>query len=214
MNVGEQSDIVSDVLTILENYKPSQLDEIVTIPCPLFEPRNEEITSAYRMLHNMISTRIISRLKNKFPELEFRCEPIVGSIKIDCEISNGKSELLLEFKTGSVKIVQPSVYAILSGKKVLVVEVKTGNVISLDISVAEAVVEELLNHMRERNELRNKGLKIRGEFCRRCCCDCEYKGEDYSQEYNPLRYVHRILKNLDVVVKKLSKEISREMMTD
>ncbi len=198
--------MIAGLLSIMSEFKPSQLDEFLSIPCPFFVASETAYSSAYRAIHDVVLSRVVSGLKSRFPELSFRIERTLTDFpaRVDCEITDGDKSLILEVKTGSVKIVQPCVYTFLTGFRTIIADVKSGSVISIEYDFAKRVVEEVIKHAGERKELMNREVRIEGEFCSRCVEKCGVKRISRCRgvKLNPY-----LFSNIQPITEALSREI-------
>jgi|Deesub1362A_J573_1020465.scaffolds.fasta_scaffold00086_128 hypothetical protein len=205
---------------VLKTYRPSQLDEQLLTACPFYEQDSKELTSAYRLIHEIAKSRILVKLQMRLNEvsivselpLEFgRVDGAAGN-RIALKNNNDDIILFIEIKTGSIKFVQPAIYTLQTKKKTLVAELKTGDVFVVDIELAEVIVEELITHLKEKDILRQLNKKIPGSECRYCGAECEFRRK-VKANGSPLKSLPNILNNIDVIVDKIAAEISKELNT-
>jgi len=211
----EDYNINSKIRELLRKYKPSKLDELLTV-CPFFKAGSEN-TSAYRFIHDLATSRILARLQLKLDSiaiasevpLEFGRANGVASSKM--VIANGDSPIaLIEVKTGRLKLVQPAVYTYFNRVKTLVAELKTGEVIVIDVETAEKLIEELVKHIADKERLKVLGKRIPSKECVYCSTDCEFRSNSGGR-VNPLKPLPKILNNIEVIVEKILSEVAREI---
>jgi len=212
--------IRNELRKLLKAYRPSQLDEQLTTACPFYEPENRELTSAYRLIHDMAKSKILVKLQMKLDEISVVSElplefgRVDGAAGNEIVLTSKDSDIFLfiEIKTGNVKLVQPAIYTILRGTKTLVAELRTGDILTINVSLAEKIVEELLEHMKAKEILKESGKKIPGLECRYCGADCEFRENvKWKWSVDPLKSLPDILGNVDTVVDKIAAEIAREI---
>jgi hypothetical protein len=203
---------------VLKEFRPSQLDEQLVTACPFYEQDSRDLTSAYRLIHEIAKSRILVKLQMKLGEisviselpLEFgRVDGVAGN-RIALKNNDDDIILFIEVKTGSIKFVQPAIYTLQTKKKTLVAELKTGDVFTMDVELAETIVEELITHLKEKDILKQLNKKIPGSECRYCGANCEFRRK-VKANGNPLKSLPNILNNIDQVVDKIANEISKEL---
>ncbi len=210
----------AELRRILRKFKPSQLDEQLLTACPFYEPENRELTSAYRLIHDIAKSRLLAKLQLKLNEigvasevpLEFGCVDGVAGSRI-CLTNEGNCSVFIEVKTGRTKLVQPAVYTLLSGTKTFVADLKAGDVLSINVRMAERIVKELVTHLKDKERLRELGKRVPGAECRYCRADCEYRRdkEVERKNANPLKTLQLVLGNIDAVVDRIAVEVLREL---
>ncbi len=209
--------ILKELHIVLKGYRISQLDEQLTAACPFFEHDQRDVTTAYTRIHDMARSRILVKLQTKLDNISIISECPLKAGRVDGAVGGvvlkgDKAEVLLfiEIKTGNVKFVQPAVYTLLEGRKTLVAEVRTGDVFVIDAEVAETIVSALITHLQEKKALKEAGKKIPGPECRLCAVRCRYR-RTLNTNPNPIRNLKAVLRNVDVIVDKLAREITREL---
>lgn len=218
--------IETELRRVLKEFRPSQMDEQLLTACPFYTPDSREFTSAYRIVHDAVKSMILVRLQMRLNEiavmselpLEFgRVDGAAGSrIAVRGGVSEGDGDIILfiEVKTGSVKLVQPAVYTLLHRTKTLVVEMKTGDVLVIDVSKAERIVREFIEHLKNKQMLREVGKRIPGMECRYCGAECEYRncgGSGKRGGVDPLKSIPAIFDNIGAVVDRIVAEILVEL---
>lgn len=200
---------------ILEEYRPSQLDELLVTICPFYQ-NNNELTSAYGLIHDFANSRVLEKLQLRLNEIAIASEVPLEFGRVDGSASKlalksgSEPMVFIEIKTGKVKLIQPAIYTYFEGIKTLVVELKVGKVLPIDSKTAERLLDELVEHVDDRKKLKEAGKKIPGKECRYCCNDCEHRISQTSN-HNPLKSLSKVLDNVDIVVEKILAEVNREV---
>ncbi|MDY6776466.1 MAG: hypothetical protein SV253_10430 [Halobacteria archaeon] len=210
-----------EIQNLLSQHSPSQLDQIIQRTCPFYKDDNGEVTSVYNTLHSAAQGRILVQLQIRFENFRVGGENPRDGYSIDgsIEINDGKAEIkaeegskglaVIEVKTGKIKPLQAAAYSFWEDVPVLTAELETGDVHYLDRQVADILLEELLDHHENIEELRERGERIPGEFqCRNCSREeCpHYKESNYTPD-NILEKKANIFSNIDEVVDKLAEEL-------
>lgn len=209
-------DMDSEIRKLLKKYRSSQIDEIVLATCPFYESETGELTSAYRFIHDFVTSRVLERLQLKLSEVAVTSEFPLEFGRVDGAVSRisltngGNPILFIEIKTGAIKLVQPAIYTYFEGVKTLVAELKTGEVLTIDVETARRLLKEVIRYINDREKLRELGKRIPGRECVYCSSDCEFRLER-RRKTNPVKSLPRILNNIEVVVEKILAEIAREV---
>lgn len=166
--------IEEKIKKLLDAFRPSQLDEQLLTVCPFYKPENKELSSAYRLVHDIAKSRLLARLQLKLNksdvanEVSLKLGYVNGAIsRVYITGGNGCSALI-EVKTGSVKLVQPAIYTLLSRTKTILVDLRSGGILVIDVQTAEKILQELIEHLKDKEELKKLGKRVPGPECWRC----------------------------------------------
>lgn len=182
---------------LLNDYRPSQLDEAVKTVCPFYEPRDREFTSVYLEFHELSKTSILTGLQLRLEELQVVSEEELGSGRVDGSVyrpavNGGKIMLyggeqsvahvaLLEVKTGkNVKILQSAAYAYTSKVPVILAEVPVAEVHLVDYETSVRLLNWARGQIDRLKKLREMDRRIPDCYrCRSCAKDsCPYWRND------------------------------------
>lgn len=213
---GLNLEVDSKIRTLLKKYRPSQIDEMALVTCPFYESGASRLTSAYRLIHDFATSRVLAKLQLRFNEVKVLREFSLEFGKVDGVISrlslaNGDNPMLfIEIKTGRLKLVQSAIYTYFQGVKTLVAELKTGEVLKIDVETAVRLIEEVIKHIDDREKLRELEKRVPGRDCVYCDADCDLKVSE-ERSHNPLKSLSNILENVDTVVEKILVEVTKEV---
>jgi len=91
------------------------------------------------------------------------------------------------------------------------VDLRGGGVLVIDVQTAEKIVKELIEHLKDKEELKRIGKRVPGPECRRCGADCKYRKRGWKNERkggnNPLKTLQLVLKNIDAAVEEIATEV-------
>jgi len=207
---------------LLEKFKPSQLDEQLLITCPFYEPENKNFASIYKLIHDIAKSRLFTKLQLKLSKIAIASEVplkfgyvngIIGKI---CITNENNNSILIEVKTGRTKLVQPAIYTLLSGMRTLIVDLKTGDIIEIDRQTAERIVRELIEHLKDKEKLKELGKRIPGMECWHCKADCKYRKRknrkpERKSINNILKVLQPALENIDNVADRITAEVLKRI---
>ncbi len=120
--------------------------------------------------------------------------------------------ILIEVKLNSTKLIQSAVYAYIANSTILVAELYSGCVYKVDPDLARRILEFAGKFLELKNSLKEKGENIPSDWCKFCTAECEYKSQ--FKDYDPLKYLPQILKNLDNVIDKVANYVKQILDKD
>lgn len=204
---------------------PSEIDEKAETACPSFLREERTFSSVYARQHAQTVAYLAAKLQERFDDTLVEEEtPLTSGARgiVDLRFIMRDSHILveederilciLEVKTSSVKICQPSYYAAAEGIPVLLIEAKTGDVFLITPEGGRRYLDIVRDLFRSKSVLKDKGILCPGRYCRYCantsCVHHRDRGED-RQEVNLLleENFRSFRRNLPRVVEKVSKFI-------
>lgn len=216
-----------EVEDLLQEYSPTQIEDMFEAACPMFKPPRKNFSGIYREVHELANNFIAVALKEKLSHLEIATEEetpgLRGRVDIRVSSKSGKLDIVelknkvavIELKTGSLKLIQPAIYAYKEKIDVLLVGLQTREMQIVTPEVGEALIQKVADYLGKKESLRQKNLPIFGD-CEKCSAfECGYaKGEELNLNEKEDIYEEKVKLlngNLDAVVGKIAKHIENKL---
>ncbi|VVB96458.1 Uncharacterised protein [uncultured archaeon] len=171
---------------------PSKIDDILQKACPCAENGNESISSMYNFMHQVFNARLAQDLKKIFAKLNVQHEVVEGNSRLDIRLLNdyqnrvtvgGKNLVVIDMKTGNVKLYQLCLYSVRNQCPTIIVELLSGDVHLLTPEIACKILTNLPSEIEKITEMKSLKATLPGQDCRFCAKECK----DRIAKYTPYK---------------------------
>jgi len=198
------------------NIIPSKLDEVLGKACPSSYGSHEEISSMWTFCHQIFNARLAQDLKKTFAKYNVQHEVAEGKSRLDIRLvtdyqnkvsMGGKNLVVLDLKTGKVKLYQLCLYSIRNYCPVIIVELLSGDVHLVTPEIAGKILAKMPDELEKIKELKGYHATLPGQDCRYCVKECKDRIGKYSPyKISTTTFAERMLKleeNYDTVREKV-----------
>ncbi len=189
-----------DKITIV----PSEIDDMFGKACPCMQSENETMSSLWNFLHEIFNSRLARDLKMDFLKLNVQHEVEDGNTRLDIRIVTDykntvflgdKNVVVIDLKTGKVKLYQLCIYALRNHCPVIIAELLTGDAHFVTCDMASKILVNVPGELEKINELKNLNAVLPGKDCKLCTRSCEERLNDYSPyKVSSMTFIERALK--------------------
>jgi hypothetical protein len=204
------------------SISPSKIDDILGRACPQAQGSAENASGIWSTFHTIYNAKIARALKKVFAKITVQHEIKDGNGRLDIRLVTGyqnKVEIgmhpvvVIELKTGGLKLFQACEYAIRNKCPVILIELLSGDIHVIKLNAAYEIMAEAKKEMEDIQQIKEYGATIPGQDCKWCIKNCPDRIVPYAP-YRPDVYTFQdracILKNnYPRAVEKLLTEIQR-----
>lgn len=181
-------DINTQIISQL-NINPSQIDDLIGKACPSAQGGNEPISSMWNFFHGVYNARLAKDLKKTFAGFNIQHEAVDGSCRMDIRliadyrnkiIVGDKNLVVIDLKTGNIKLYQLCLYALKSRCPVIIVELLSADIHIVTPEAASRILMNMPSELERIKELRSLNATLPGQDCRFCSKQCKERFSKYS----------------------------------
>jgi len=168
---------------------PSKIDDILQKACPCAGNESEAVSSLWNFLHQVFNARLAQDLKKAFGKFNVQHEVVEGNSRLDIRLVTdyqnkvmvgGKNLVVIDLKTGHIKLYQLCLYAIRNKCPVLIVELLSGDVHIITTEAAGKILMNMPSEIEKIKELKRLNATLPGQDCKFCGRDCKDRITKYS----------------------------------
>jgi hypothetical protein len=194
---------INDIIAQI-NIIPSKLDDLFGKACPCAQDENETMSSVWNFLHETFNSRLARDLKMDFLKFNVQHEVEDGNTRLDIRIVTDykntvflgdKNVVVIDLKTGKVKLYQLCMYALRNHCPVIIAELLSGDAHLVTYDMASKILVNVPAELEKINELKSLNAVLPGKDCKLCSRSCEERLNDYSPyRVSSTTFIERALK--------------------